>query len=163
VDDALGVGMSHGVADATEQVEPGSDRKPPLVAPAIDRLAVDQLHHEIGDARRRHAAVNQSGDIGMVDRPEDPALLAEAADDPLRFHPGPNELQRDQVILRLVTSRDIDAAHSALGKLAQDHVIADPGSGRGRSCWRHHLGEQRQRELRGGGFEKTLRRVARGQ
>ena len=51
VDDALLVGVLHGLADGDEQLQPLPRREPVLVAVLGDGHALDQLHDEVGPAR----------------------------------------------------------------------------------------------------------------
>ena len=81
VDDVMVVGVLHGV-DHT-QTEPDSFGRvqPVLVGVAIDRRAGHVLHHEVRQAVRRRAAIEERRDVRMVERGENLTLVPEAADD----------------------------------------------------------------------------------
>ena len=79
MDDEVGVRVVDGVANLPEQREPRAQVEALLAAIRRDRRALDELHHEVGFAARRHAAVDERHDIRMSQRRENLALGAEAA------------------------------------------------------------------------------------
>ena len=66
-----------------EQVQPPIDRQTLLLAVAVDRYAVDELHREPRETVRRHTTVHQAGDIGVIQRGENLPLIDEAANEAL--------------------------------------------------------------------------------
>ena len=68
------------------QTLPNRARRSPTVQAAagavpVDRLALDELHREIGLAVVGDAAVVERRDVGVVEAGQDLALVAEAAQD----------------------------------------------------------------------------------
>src|SRR4030081_3552965 len=80
------------VADSTEQLETLGDVQLAFVAPAIDRPAVDELHHEVRETLFRGAGVQEPGNPGMIERRQNFALLAESRQNNGAIHSGLNEL-----------------------------------------------------------------------
>ena len=60
MDDPLLVGVLHGPADQDEQLQPLADRELLAVAVLGDRDAADQLHDEVGAARRRSSPASRT-------------------------------------------------------------------------------------------------------
>ena len=79
VHDQVLVRVLHGVADLAKQLEPRRDRQTLLVAVLVDRLAVHVLHDEVRRTLGRRTAVEEAGDVRMVQFGENLALGAEAA------------------------------------------------------------------------------------
>ena len=96
-----------------------------IVGVAIDRRALHVLHHEVGKALGRGAAVEEPRDVRMVQRGEDLPLVAEAADDQLRVHAAADHLDGDRVLEIAGAPGQIDRAHAAASDAALDHVGAD--------------------------------------
>ena len=114
VDDEAPVCGAHSRADLGEEAEPVLNGEPPPVAVGRDGLALDELHREVrppveapalGDA-----AVEEAGDVGVVEAGEDLALLAEPGEHGLGVHPAPDELERGAL------------AVSAVGALGEEDV-----------------------------------------
>ena len=101
----------------------GSARR---VAVFDERLALDVLEHEVRRAVRRGPAVEQAGDVGMLERGRDLPLAPEALQRELARHAGPDELDGD-LLLELVVGAagEVDHAHAALPELGEELVGAD--------------------------------------
>ena len=132
VDDQVLVGEVDRRADLPEELAAarwvGSFR---VVAILVDRLPLDVLHDEVGAAVLGGAAVEQLGDVRVVEVGEDLALGAEAADDLVRVHAAPDELEGDLLLELLVGPlRQVDRAHAAPAELAHHPVGADALAGR---------------------------------
>ena len=126
MDDQVLVGEVDGRADLPEELEPLVGRQLPLVAILVDRLPLDILHDEVGTAILGGAAVEQLGDVRMVQVSEDLALGAEAADDLVRVHAAPDELEGHPLLELLVRPlRQVDRAHAPPAELAHHPVGAD--------------------------------------
>ena len=67
----------HGGANLEHQLQPGADGKLILLAIAVEPDAFDILHHQVGLAVRTHAAIQQAGDVGMLQPRQQLALAAE--------------------------------------------------------------------------------------
>ena len=102
VDDQVLVGEVDGRADLPEELQALAHRQLPVVAVLVDRPPLDVLHDEVGAAVLGGAAVEQLGDVRMVEVGEDLALGAEAADDLVGVHAAPDELDRDPLLELLV-------------------------------------------------------------
>jgi hypothetical protein len=96
------------LADMLEQLDPRAKREPTAIAVVRDRQAVDVLHDEV-EAAVLAAGVEQLGDVWVVQRSENAALLFEA---------------RDQIIGLIGRIDDFDrdlAAEGAVGSSSQIH------------------------------------------
>src|SRR5688572_19332910 len=92
----------------------------------VYRLALDELHREVGQAVGRGAAVEQAADEWMVEAGEDLALVAEAPDDRLGVHAALEDLQRHPLLEGVVApDREIHRAHAAAAQLSDQAVRAD--------------------------------------
>ncbi len=105
-----------------------------MIAIAIDGLALDELHHEIRQSLRGGAAVEQSGDIGMLEARQDLALIAEALHHKGRILTDSDQLDRDLLLIRIIGSdRTVDIAHASradlLDELVRTDVLAHPRVG----------------------------------
>ena len=125
--------------------EPLVDRQPLLVAVAIDRHALDELHHEVRLAVGGRAAVQQPRDVRMIQRGQRLALGLEPAHDAVGIRPRPDHLQR-----RLPPERGIGALgaiHHAHAARAHKRIHA-PGADR-RADEVHMAGGCQAKALRG--------------
>ena len=112
VDNPFLVGMLHRLADLHEQIEPGRDRQPPLVAVLRQRNAVHQLHDEIGATIFGRAAVEHFGDIRMVHQRQRLALGFKPGQHGLGSHAGLDQLEGDHSPHRLALLGHPDRAHA---------------------------------------------------
>ena len=74
------MGEADALAHLREQAQAGGEIQPRGVAIAIERLAVDELHDEIGLAEPGDASVEEAGEGGMLERGQDLALGPELRD-----------------------------------------------------------------------------------
>ena len=73
-----------------------------------------------------HAAVQQAGDVGMVERGQRLPLRPKAAEGVVRHHPAPDQLDRDLLLILIVCSgRKIDGSHPPGGDESHQLVGAD--------------------------------------
>ena len=84
MDDEVAVRVGHGRADGEEELQPPLHREALLVAVLHEREALDVLHDEVGQPVLRLAAVEDLGDVRVVERGENLPLVAEAAEDVLK-------------------------------------------------------------------------------
>ena len=119
------VGVVDRLTDVEEQPEPPADRQPPGVAVGVDGLAVHVLHREVREPLRRHAGVEDLGNVGVIQAREQPGLAREPAEVGVG---GPvaaaDHLQRDRPPQRLVLGA-VDDAHAALADPVRHRVRAD--------------------------------------
>ena len=129
VNDAVLQGELNGVANGAKEADAFADVEFAIVAPLIDRFALDILHDEIGPAFFGGAGVVETGDVGMLERSQDRALLLEALDHfaPGRF--GSDDFDGDLLFEEAVrAAREVDSAHAAPSDFAQDFIISEAAS-----------------------------------
>ncbi len=121
VHDALLVRVVHHLADAAEQPHAVVDGQPPPRHVDVDRLAIDQLHHDVGRTVLRDAAVQHLGEIGMVEAREDLALRLEAHGEPLGIEAVAHDLDGDLLReLAVDAFGTVDLAHAAAADARDD-------------------------------------------
>ena len=126
VDHQVLVRVLHRRGQLQEDVEPRVGVEHARFGVLDQRRAVDELHHQVRPAVGRRAAVEQPGDVGMVEAGEDLPLGAEAADDGIGVHPALQHLEGDALVERVVVADgEIDRAHAALAQLADQAVGTD--------------------------------------
>ena len=114
MDDQVLVGVLDRRADLAEEVQPRGGVQALRVAVVDDRLALDVLHHEVGQAVRRRAAVEQAGDVRVLEAGEDLPLVPEAPHDRLGVHAALEHLDRDALLeLVVVADAEVHRAHAA--------------------------------------------------
>ena len=67
-------------ADDAKELEALAHRQVATVAVAVERLALDVLHDEVGQPVVGGAAVEQPGDVGMLEAGQDLPLAAKVTD-----------------------------------------------------------------------------------
>ncbi len=82
------VSVLNRIADGAEQFETLGDVQLAFVAPAINRLAVDELHHEVRKTLFGSGGVQEPGNPGMIERRQNLALLPESRQN-IRAHSFP--------------------------------------------------------------------------
>lgn len=113
-------------AHLPKQLEPLRDVQSPVVAVAVDRDALDELHHEIRRTVVRRAAVVESRDVRVIEAGEDPALGLESAQDPLGVQPLMDQLDGHLLLeLPIDALAEADDAHPAATDLLEDSPRAD--------------------------------------
>ena len=117
------VRVLHRVEHPQAQFEPRGSREEMFVGVQIDRRAGHMLHHEIGKAVRRRAAIEEGRDVGVIERREDLALVPEALDDQLRVHAPANHLDGDAPLELVVGAPgQVDRSHPAVSDALLDAV-----------------------------------------
>ena len=141
-----------GIAELEEESEPRVDREIVFAAVVVDRRSFDVLHDQVRNAAGGRAAVEQAGDVGMLERGQNLPLLPEALQQRLAAGAAANEFDGDTLFeFGILARRQKDGAHAAVPELADDAIRSDedvlpPGVG----------GVD---EVPDGLFEKSRRRV----
>src|SRR5690606_30228142 len=78
VDHQTAVCIGDGSAHFAKRLDAFADARAARVAKLVDALAVDPLHHQVEEALRGFAPVDEAGNAGVVRVCEDLALAAEA-------------------------------------------------------------------------------------
>ncbi len=126
MDDQIAVRVGHRAAHDLEHAQPIGERQLVPVAVAVDGLALDELHHDVGGAVAGRAAVQEPGDVRMLEAGEDLALPSEVADRVVAGATDGNDLDGDPLAVLIVGTRgQIDDAHPAVTELAEHAVGAD--------------------------------------
>jgi hypothetical protein len=125
MDDAVGVGEGHRVADAEQHREAGVEID--IGDPAIEPFAADPLHRveqaSIGEA----AEVVHRHDARMFQPAEDVRLLGQArGDGGIRLAVGIEHLQGDLAIQRRI-AREVDRAHASASEHGEQLVACRIG------------------------------------
>ncbi len=108
------MGVSHGLADDQEQVQALDDGELALPGVGVDRGALDILHHQVRPAIVGGAAVDQPGDVGVLERRQDLPLGAEPAH-AVVIEQAADDLDRDALLERAIGALgQVDGAHAAL-------------------------------------------------
>ena len=133
------VGVLHGVADHQEQLDALLDGERLLAAVLPQRLAVDQLHHEVGEPARGRARVHQPRDARVVHPVQRLSLGREPLQDLSRVHARVEDLDRDGATDGPLLLGPIDGAEAAAPDDLLEHVVVQlarqrvgVGAGRGR-------------------------------
>ena len=147
MDDEVAMRVGHRVADLREQFETLVQRSVARVAVVEQRNAVDVLHHRVRTAIRRHAAVEQARDAGMIQPRENLPLGVEAR--LLADRLEAQQLERAALAEPgFVAQRRVDLAHAT----APDQPLDAPGA---EACVR----SERRRDRRGVSGIRDRRRV----
>ncbi len=126
VDNQVSVRILHRAAHRGKQLEPARNGETVRVAIGVEVLAIDVLHHEVGQTFFGCSAIQQRGDVRMRERGENLPLVAKARDDEFRAHPALDDLDRNLLVVRLVHAfGEVHRAHSAAPKLADELVRTD--------------------------------------
>ena len=124
VHDQAAVRVTHCVAHLEEELQPGVHREAPRVAVLVDRHALDVLHHQIGQALGGGAAVEQAGDVRVLEPRQDLALRAELPH-ALGIEPAAHHFDGDLLQeLVVVALGEIHRAHAALAEHLHELVGA---------------------------------------
>ena len=88
------------------------------VAVFIKRNPFDIFHDKIGKAALGHAAVEEAGNVGMIEVCQDLALIAEMPEHGISVHAAFDQFDSDTLFILLVgTLSQIDRAHAAAADL----------------------------------------------
>ena len=119
------VGVVKGIANRREEFEPFGNAQLMRVAVVIQRLPFDKLHDEVGQAVVSCAAVQETGDVRMIERGQNLALVAKAPQDKVGIHAALDQLDRNALVEFLVDAqRFVDRAHAAAADLALNSISA---------------------------------------
>ncbi len=130
MDDALLMGVLHGIADLHEQPQSLGNVQPRCFTVFGDRHALNVLHDEEGPARFRQPAVQHLSDVGVVHHGQRLPLGLEARQYRPRIHAGLDELQGHFAADWLHLLGDPHGAHAAFADRFQQFVAAgDDGAG----------------------------------
>ena len=132
VDHHMLVGEVHRFADLPEQGDALGEAVPVMVAVGVDRLAVDELHHEVGQAVFRAASVEQGGDVlVLAEHGQDLHLGAETPQQLFGGHGATEQLDRDLLVELRLAHGEIDVAHAAAALPTLDSVGPDVAANQG--------------------------------
>src|SRR5215475_1460093 len=81
-----------------KELQPLSDRKLAPVAVNVNRLSFDVFEREPGQAVFGRAAVEQTGNVGMVEAGENLSFMAEAANDQISIHSAPDQFDGHKLL-----------------------------------------------------------------
>ena len=116
----------HGRAQRQEELQAGGGVERARLGELAERHAFHVLHDQVGQAVGGRAAVEQTGDVRMVEAGENLALGAEAPHDRLGVHPAFEDLEGDALMEHVVVAhRQEHGAHAALAQLADQPVGAN--------------------------------------
>ena len=97
-----------------------------FVAIDIDRLAIDELHYEVGQPVIRQPAIQQSSDIWVIERSQRLPLMTEPPQDVLVIHPAPDDLYGNIPLESIIIALGlVDGAHTSVAEFFADAIRAD--------------------------------------
>ncbi len=105
-------------ADAAKQREALADRELVPFAILVDRQAVDVFHDQVRDAIVSGAAVQQPGDVAVVESRQDLTFGLETVVIGARDESGPYQLHGHLLLVFVVALGQIDVAHPAAAQAA---------------------------------------------
>ncbi len=127
------VGGAQPVRDLRAEVERAAQRQPSPREQPVERRAVEELGHDVGEAAL-DADVEDRDDVGMVEGGRSPGLLLESAQAvDVVGHLGRQHLDRDLAIEALVVGA-VDLAHAAGPEWRDDLVRAEARTWGQRHC-----------------------------
>ena len=116
--------MFDGAADVEEQLDAPLLRQ--AVAETGDCFAIHVFERQVRAPVGGSAAIKQVGDVGMFERGQIAALLAEAGDEELAGESGAEQLQRRGLTKAFaLTFGEVDGAHASFGERPQNLPWAD--------------------------------------
>ena len=125
MNDALLVGVIHGLAGLDEEAQALLGREPLAIAVVGEGQAPHELHDEVGPSRLGGAGVEDAGDARVVHEGEGLALGLEAGHHFLRLHAQLDDLEGHPARHRLHLLGQVDDAHAALAQHLEEPVGAD--------------------------------------
>jgi len=126
VHDQTRVRVLHGVADGQEQPEPVIDAEPAPITVRRDRLALDLLHHQIELTVIGRAAIEQAGDVRMIEAGQDLAFGAEPAGQIVGDTVAAQQFDGDLLrVLAVAALAEVDVAHAAASNAADQTPCVD--------------------------------------
>src|ERR1700704_877839 len=117
MDHEILVGVLECRTDFAKYRQPFSCRKMMSVAVPVDRLALDVLHHKIGETIGSRPTFEQTSDVGMFEVGKNLSLHRKATKNHFRVHPAIDEFDGDLFLVMIVGAhREIDRAHSTVAE-----------------------------------------------
>src|SRR4029079_18429781 len=111
------------IADGHEELEPLANIQLTRVGIVIERLAFDKFHNEVGQAVFGCAAVEQPGNVWVIECSQDLAFRAKAPENEICIHAALNELDRHAHLeLAIDAYSFINSAHAASSHLASNLI-----------------------------------------
>lgn len=125
VDDELAVGVGDGGADVEEEAEALGGGETVVLAVVGEAEAVDVFHDDVGVAVGGVAAVEEAGDVGVLEAGEGLAFAEEAVEDEVGVEAAADEFDGDLgVVVVVVAFGEVDGAHATAAEFAEDAVGA---------------------------------------
>jgi hypothetical protein len=125
MDDELAMSMGHRRADIQEKFKNLAGNQVLLAAVFRDGLPGHELHDDVRQPFGRGAAVEQAGDVRMIELGENLPLAPKTPQDKVRVQPGRDQLDSGgDFVLVVVALGKIDRAHAAVADLANEPVRA---------------------------------------
>ena len=126
VHDQVLMRVLHRVAHVAEQTETVVDRQLLLLAPRGNLQAIDKFQDDIRRAVFGRAAIEQPGDIGMLQMRENLSLAPEPRNRGAAVQVELECLDRDLLVeLGIVADREVDRTHAAVAKGTHDPIGSD--------------------------------------
>ena len=114
MDDQVLVRVMHGGADCAEELQAIGDGYVPVVAVIVQRLALDVFEDEVGNAVLGRSAVEQPGDVRVIQARQDLPLVTEALPDGVRVHAPLDQLNGHLLAILIIRPvGQVDRAHAA--------------------------------------------------
>ena len=124
--DQVAMRITHRVQHLQEQHHALAQAEAARIAPSVDGFAIDALHHEIRFAVGADAAIEQGGDVGMLQAGQDLPFAQETFARDRRIGARADQLERGLLRVRAVTAFDrMHRAHAAAADGADDLPRAD--------------------------------------
>src|SRR6266446_8311370 len=126
VNDQVLMGIVDGSADVLEESEALGGAELVRVAVGVDRLPLNVLHDEVGERIFGGAAIQQAGDIGMVQAGQDLALTATILDDVFSVLAALDELDGHFFLKGPIgTGGQVHGTHTSLADFSNDLIRTD--------------------------------------
>ena len=125
MDHQVAMGETHRVQHLQEQHHALAQAEPARIAPAVDGFAIDAFHHEVRFAIGADAAIEQGGDVGVLQAGQDLPFAQEAFARGGRIGAGSDQFQCRLLGVGTVAALDrVYRAHAT----AADHLAHAPGT-----------------------------------
>jgi hypothetical protein len=128
-DNLLLVGMLDRLADRHEQLQPLAGGQAAFVGVPGDGRSLDLLHHEVGPAALRGAAIEDTGNVRVAQDGQSLMFGFEVGDNLDGVYAGIDELEGDPLAQGLVMVGHPDGAHADLANLLQELVWGEMSAG----------------------------------
>src|SRR5262245_44717761 len=112
--------------DLAEELKALLDRKAIPIAVVEQAFPFDELHDEVGFAVLGRSAVEEPGDVGVIEQGRDLAFAAETLHGEVARDAGANQLDGDELLELFVGAAcEVDHSHPAAPELSENLVAAD--------------------------------------